>query len=1157
MPDYISVRSPHERQLDALIAEYYEAEELGRPLDQADFLRQHPDFSTELRDFFADVGQIEQVAPPPDPALEDTQPVSGSVPTSVSPGVKVRNFGDYEILDELGAGGMGVVYKARQSKLKKIVALKMIKVGHLASNEDVRRFQAEARAAAKLDHPGIVPVHEVGVHQGQHYYAMDFVGGGSLSQLHRDEPVASRRAAELVKQLAEAMHYAHSRGIVHRDLKPANVLLTTVGAPRITDFGLAKRMWPDDDSAGVSMTQSGQILGTAGYMSPEQAAGKTGLVGPPADTYALGAVLYALLTSRAPFVGESQADTILQVINQEPVSPRVLNPSVPRDLETICLKCLEKEPPKRYVSAQLLADDLARFVGGRPVLARPVGHLAHGWRWCRRNPWGATAAALVMLVAVVSPPVAIAMKGLADAEYAARQTSDGLVAEKTELIGDKDNLIGQLNTSLATQRELTTQAKTALAGEVKAKSELSATLKDKERALAEAERRARQIARRNYVLLLGQAPELWRHARLAELRDLLSEASAELVDQDEFGAAYWAARLQETAPLASLPLFASQQFIFSRDGQRAVCVQIHPEDVLKPANVYKRHVVELYRVIHDPAASPPVRFEHQRQVKLPYGSHRGIVILPDGKRLAITALDGPEVHLIDLEESDKSSLAFKTKYTMYGTSHFSATGSHFLKYDGDQEHWQLLSLTDGTSQLLPKQDEFVQGTHFFLSDDGKLIGSSSGFVLKVDGGEQVARFPNHTLTEGQFSPDNRFLSSRGTVWKLADGKQILQVPQGSRCTFSRTNPDLAFVVAEGVLHRLDLNRGKSTPLGTIGNVSNLALIPGDDTLVMGTLPDSVAAWSTSRPSTTSSLQLGPIQALSGNRRYAVARKKPNVFEVWDLFERKKLADIGPDVQQHAPPGPFNPALAPSFGISDEALVAYTFNFMLGQVTLFDAKQNKVLDTWQPKVKTPPAAMKVASITPDGKTVLLGEASVLHGWDLKTRQDWTLMPGPYIGEFRVSPDSQWLIWRDWFWSLRDRKKLQLPASMTVSASTDRHWVTLNEEILLTGQFGTFFNPATRQFRSFVTPERQVNAIAISPDGRNLAVVSGVATGAQLRVFAIAEEEKPSRLWPVLELETISAYQCAFTPDSRTLLLINQGGRVDYIQAKLAPGAALRQ
>lgn len=377
----------HERRLDAIIAEYYRLSDAGGVADQNEFIQRNPDFAPELKEFFSDARLLhsqdhsdstENLLGPTIAlgTLRPAKPVSGEV---------VRYFGEYEILEELGSGGMGVVYKARQSKLKRIVALKMIRSGELATAMDLQRFEAEAKAAAKLSHPGIVSVHEVGIHNGQHFYTMDFVEGGNLSQLHRDEPVPAKHAAKLVRQLAESMHYAHVKGIVHRDLKPANILLTAQGEPRITDFGLAKRVHDDDESQSPTMTESGQILGTAGYMSPEQASGKSRLVGPPSDVYSLGAVLYALLTSRAPFVGETPSHTIMQVLQNEPISPRKLNPSVPRDLETICLKCLQKELHKRYGTAQLLADDLFCFQEGRPVKARPVHSLERGWRWCRRN----------------------------------------------------------------------------------------------------------------------------------------------------------------------------------------------------------------------------------------------------------------------------------------------------------------------------------------------------------------------------------------------------------------------------------------------------------------------------------------------------------------------------------------------------------------------------------------------------------------------------------------------------------------------------------------------------------------------------------------------------------------------------------------------------
>ncbi len=407
-------RSDHERQLDAIINRYYEAVEQGDPPDQTAFIAQHPEFAAELRDFFADLGNFHGALPSANKHSnsDDTLPMRPMGDDRLSHGAVVRYFGEYEILEQLGVGGMGVVYKAWQTKVKRIVALKMIRAGELATAEDVQRFENDARCAANLTHPGIVAVHEVGLHDGKHFFTMDYVDGGSLAQLHRDEPVPARRAADLLRQLAEAVHYAHGKGIIHRDLKPANIVMTNDGIPRITDFGLAKRIRSDEESIEPSLTQTGQILGTAGYMPPEQASGKMkDVVGPLADIYSLGAVLYALLTSRAPFVGESTSDTLLQVLQKEPISPRLLNPSVPRDLETICLKCLNKEPGKRYGTAQLVADDLTLFQKGCPINARPAGRVERTWRWCRRNRWiaglAAGVAASLLIGTIVSSTLAI------------------------------------------------------------------------------------------------------------------------------------------------------------------------------------------------------------------------------------------------------------------------------------------------------------------------------------------------------------------------------------------------------------------------------------------------------------------------------------------------------------------------------------------------------------------------------------------------------------------------------------------------------------------------------------------------------------------------------------------------------------------------------
>ncbi|HRZ38595.1 MAG TPA: serine/threonine-protein kinase, partial [Candidatus Paceibacterota bacterium] len=304
-------------------------------------------------------------------------------------------MGDYELGEEIARGGMGVVYKARQISLNRTVALKMILAGEFAGPKFVQRFRTEAEAAAKLHHPNIVAIHEIGEHEGRHFFSMDCVDGPSLQDAVRREPFSPKRAATCVRTLAEAVHYAHQQGVLHRDLKPSNVLLGPDDQPMITDFGLAKVLTSDTE-----LTMSGQILGTPGYLPPEQASGHRGKVGLWSDVYSLGGLLYYLLTSRPPFQAQDVTDVLDQVLNREPVSPRLFNPSVPRDIETICLKCLEKDPARRYASARALAEDLGRYLQGETIMARPLNRPEKVWRWCRRKPAlaGALAACAVALL---------------------------------------------------------------------------------------------------------------------------------------------------------------------------------------------------------------------------------------------------------------------------------------------------------------------------------------------------------------------------------------------------------------------------------------------------------------------------------------------------------------------------------------------------------------------------------------------------------------------------------------------------------------------------------------------------------------------------------------------------------------------------------------
>jgi serine/threonine-protein kinase len=382
-----AIQADAETVLDLIYTEILAREEAGESPRLEEYLGRFPQLEPQLRRQF----EVEQA-------------LGSGASTLVARGVTRTGRGDpatgppapvaipgYEVLGELGRGGMGVVYRARHVRLNRTVALKMILAGEHAGPEVAVRFLAEAEAVARLHHPNVIQIFSFGAHDGWPYFEMEYAAGGSLASRLDGTPWDARDAARLVETLARAVHEVHRVGIVHRDLKPANVLLTADDTPKVADFGLAKAR---EDEA--RLTQTLRIVGSPSYMAPEQAGAGSGPVGPAADVYALGAILYELLTGRPPFRAATVLETLEQVRSAEPVPPRHLRPDLPRDLATICLTCLRKEPARRYAGADLLAEDLRRFAAGEAIRARPVGPAERAWRWCRREPaLAALAAALV------------------------------------------------------------------------------------------------------------------------------------------------------------------------------------------------------------------------------------------------------------------------------------------------------------------------------------------------------------------------------------------------------------------------------------------------------------------------------------------------------------------------------------------------------------------------------------------------------------------------------------------------------------------------------------------------------------------------------------------------------------------------------------------
>ncbi len=711
----------------------------------------------------------------------------------LDPGNRVRYFGDYEVLGVLGSGAMGVVYEARQVSLNRTVALKMIRAGAFAGDDELRRFQNEAEAIARLDHPHIVPIYEVGEHEGKRYFSMKLIAGPCLSNALTSYTTDPQAAARLLITIVEAVQHAHERGILHRDLKPSNILLDEKGQPHVTDFGLAKQLEGED-----GLTKTGAVLGTPAYMAPEQATGRNNLVTTSSDVYGLGAILYTVLTGKPPFDGDSTLQTLDMVRLEQPRAPSRINRKVPRDLEIVCLKCLEKEPERRYPSAHALAADLRRFLSGRPIKARRASFLEKSWRWCRRQPSIAVLSA-ALVITIASGLLGFTLLWLQ--AIAARE--EAMVRERDWLKASKKG------------RELTKsdgeRLKSAL--DLRGKEQYAAAI---DRAanvkmpalVAKANEPADLAERRQYNDRMNLIERYWESGRRELMQHALAEetpAKPGAIDRRGFEWFYWQRKILlppdrtlrgHTAAVDSVAFSPNGKQIASAgfDGT----VRIWDIRTGRTIQTLEGHIRRVESVAFSPDGTRIASASADQTLKVwdaasgtdlitlqgHIGELTSVAFSPDGRSLASASRDRT-VKLWDIAKV-QPTLTLRGHTDEVTSVAFSPDGKRIVSASRD-ETVRLWDLPSGReTRAFTGHSDWVLCAAF--SPDGKRIASAdSDGSVKVWDSQSGKQTLNLALRRGSvksviFSPDGTRIAagaSSVTVWDIATGKLTRTLPEGT------------------------------------------------------------------------------------------------------------------------------------------------------------------------------------------------------------------------------------------------------------------------------------------------------------------------------------------------------------------------------------------